>query len=257
LRVLVLQHEPLDGPGYLGEALERRGAGLHLVRLERGEPIPDPLVYDALLSLGGEMNVYQEAEHPWLQEENSAIERALAADQPVLGVCLGGQLLAKALGAPIHVGKATEIGLVRVRLTEAGRADPLFAGLAGGLEVVQWHHDTFAIPGGAVALASSAACANQAFRFGTRAYGLQFHPEVTPAILAGWLHGADDDPLVDVPGLKRRVAAKAGALRAQAEQLVANFLTVCTGPTIPPPLADRGALVASYRPGMVTPTPGI
>src|SRR5262249_36948603 len=158
---LVLQHEPLDGPGYLGEALARRGAALQVVRLDLGQPLPDPSGYEALLVLGGEMDVYQEAEHRWLVEENRAIQAALADEKALLGVCRGGQLLAKALGAPIHLGAAPEIGLIRVSLNDAGRADRLFSGLADGLEAVAWHRDTFAIPAGAVALASSAGCANQ------------------------------------------------------------------------------------------------
>lgn len=226
MRVLVLQHEPLDGPGYLGAALARRGAALHVVRLDLDEPVPDPSEYDALLVLGGEMNVYQEAEHPWLVDENRAIQKAVGDDTPLLALCLGGQLLAKALGAPIHLGGATEIGLTRVLLTDAGRTDRLFAGLSDGLEVVEWHHDTFAIPAGAVALARSATCANQAFRFGGRAYGLQFHPEVTPAMLAAWLRGADAGPRVDAAAFAREVAAKADSLRAQAERLVDNFLSI-------------------------------
>ncbi|HEY3110410.1 MAG TPA: type 1 glutamine amidotransferase [Chloroflexota bacterium] len=224
MRVLVLQHEPLDGPGYLGDALAGRGAGLQVVRLDLGEPLPDPSGYDALLVLGGEMNVYQEAEHSWLVEENRAIQAALADEKALLGVCLGGQLLAKALGAPIHLGATPEIGLIRVSLTDTGRADRLFSGLAEGLEVVAWHQDTFAIPAGAVVLASSAGCANQAFRFGRRAYGLQFHPEVTPAMLAAWLSAAE--PLPDGPSFERAVTAKAEALQAQADRLIDNFLSI-------------------------------
>ena len=229
MRVLVFQHDPYDGPGYLGEALTRRGATLDIVRLDTGDTAPDPSDYDLLLILGGEMNVYQEAKYPWLVEENRAIQKALAENKPVLGVCLGGQLLAKALGAPVHLNAAPEVGLKPVALTEAGKNDPLFAGLSNGLEAVEWHADTFAIPSGAVALARSAGCANQAFRFGDRAYGLQFHPEVTPAMLAEWVSVAHSDS-VDGPTFQREVEMKAEALRVQAERLIDNFLRkVVTG----------------------------
>ncbi len=136
MRVLVLQHEWNDGPGYLGEALERRGAVLDVVRLDREERIPDLDPYEMLLVMGGEMNVYQEDGHPWLAEETLAIQRTIQAGKAVLGVCLGGQLLAKALGAKVHVGAAREIGLVRLTLTEDGRNDPIFAGLPA-LEAIE------------------------------------------------------------------------------------------------------------------------
>jgi GMP synthase-like glutamine amidotransferase len=233
VRVLVLQHGPLDGPGYLGDALERRGAALTVVRLDLGQPIPPASARDALLVLGGETNVYQEAEHPWLVEEDRAIRAAVADGAPVLGVCLGGQLLAKALGAPVQLGGATEVGLISVALTPAGRVDPLFAGLPGELEVVAWHDDTFAIPAGATALASSSGCPNQAFRFGAHAYGLQFHPEVSPAMLAEWTSAATGDRPVDWSAFRRQVESRAEALRAQAERLAANFLRA-SAPDRPP-----------------------
>ena len=223
MRVLVFQHDPYDGPGYLGEALTRRGATLEVVRLDAVEVLPDPSDYDLLLILGGEMNVYQEARYPWLIEENQAIQKALAENKPTLGVCLGGQLLAKALGAPVHLNAAPEFGLEPITLTAAGRGDPLFAGLADGLEAVEWHYDTFAIPPGAVALASSAGCANQAFRFGDWVYAFQFHPEVTPAMLAEWITVAHSNS-VDGPAFQGEVEIMAGALRAQADRLIDNFL---------------------------------
>jgi GMP synthase-like glutamine amidotransferase len=223
LRVLVLQHEPDDGPGYLGDALTRRGAAMDVVRLDQGESIPDVSGYDMLLVMGGEMNVHQESVHPWLADETRAIRRAVEADKAVLGVCLGGQLLAKALGAQVHLGVAPEIGLTPIALTEAGLADPLFAGLSA-LEAVEWHDDTFDIPAGAVALARSAGCANQAFRFGRRAYGLQFHPEVTPVMLVAWINANAGAAAVDSPAFQAEVEAKAQALQAQADRLVDNFL---------------------------------
>src|SRR5512138_3885272 len=118
-----------------------------------------------LLVMGGTMNVYAEDKHPWLRDETQAIRQAVEVDKSVLGVCLGGQLLAKALDAPVHLGAVTEIGLTPISLTEAGKSDPLFEGLSQ-VEAVEWHDDTFDIPQGALALAGSEGCANQAFRFG-------------------------------------------------------------------------------------------
>ena len=228
LSVLVFQHEADDGPGYLGEALLRRAARLDIIRLDEGEAIPDISAYDMLLVMGGVMNVYQEDKYPWLVEETRAIRRAVEADKAVLGVCLGGQLLARALGAQVRLGTATEIGLTSITLTDAGASDPLFEGLPQ-MEAVEWHDDTFDIPTGAIPLARSERCANQAFRFGGRAYGLQFHPEVSPMMLAEWIKG--EGKPVDRSSFYRAVESKVSALQVQADRLIDNFLRVCSSLT--------------------------
>ena len=225
LSVLVFQHDPHDGPGYLGEALLERGARLTIIRLDEDEAVPDPSAYDMLLVMGGAMNVYQEDKYPWLLQETHAISRVVAAGKPVLGVCLGGQLLAKALGAKVHLGAATEIGLTQITLTEAGESDPLFEGLSQ-VEAVEWHDDTFDIPSGAVALACSDGCPNQAFRFGKSAYGLQFHPEVSPMMLAEWIKGSGELP-IDRSAFQRAIETKVDALQIQADCLVDNFMRAC------------------------------
>jgi len=231
LSVLVFQHDPHDGPGYLGEALIQRGARLDIVRLDQGEVVSSPSNYNMLLVMGGEMNVYQEDRYPWLVEETEAIRQAVETGKAVLGVCLGGQLLAKALDAQIHLGAATEVGLIPIALTEAGKADPLFESLSQ-VEAVEWHDDSFDIPAGAIALAQSEGCANQAFRFGPCAYGLQFHPEVSPLMLVEWIKGAGDTP-IDRSSFQRAVEAKAGALQTQADRLIDNFVRRCIPLTSP------------------------
>jgi len=225
LSVLVFQHDPYDGPGYLGEALLRHGASLDIIRLDNDEAVPDASAFDMLLVMGGTMNVYQEDKYPWLVKETQAIRRAVEAGKAVLGVCLGGQLLAKALGARVRLGAATEIGLVPITLTKAGEADPLFEGLPQ-VEAVEWHNDTFDIPAGAVALARSEGCAHQAFRFGERTYGLQFHPEVSPNMLAEWIKGASKLPS-DGSAFQSAVEAKGRALQTRADRLVDNFIRTC------------------------------
>ena len=225
LSVLVFQHDPFDGPGYLGEALLRHGASLDIVRLDEGQAIPDPFAYDMVLVMGGEMNVYQEDKHPWLASETRIIRQAVDSGKAVLGVCLGGQLLARALDAQVHLGAATEIGLIPIGLTAQGKVDPLFEGL-DPVEAVEWHDDTFEIPSGAVQLAASEGCAHQAFRFGTAAYGLQFHPEVSPDMLAEWIKAAGEVQ-ADTSSFLQSVESKAGALRNQATRLVDNFVRGC------------------------------
>jgi len=192
------------------------------VRLDRDDTIPDISPYDMLLVMGGEMNVYQDDHHLWLEPETRAIRQAVEAGKAILGVCLGGQLLAKALDAKVHLGAAREIGLVPVALTDDGKSDPVFADLPA-LEAVEWHADMFDIPQGAVRLASSSGCANQAFRYGRRAYGLQFHPEVSPEMLATWFAGFSGQP-PDAAQFQRDVEANEQTLRDQAGQLIANFL---------------------------------
>jgi GMP synthase-like glutamine amidotransferase len=222
-RVLVYQHHPTDGPGFIGQAMLRQGAELDVCRLDQGQAVRDASAHDVLLVMGGKMNVYQEDRFPWLAEETRVIRLAALAGKAVLGICLGGQLLAKALGARVHLGGAREIALAEIALTKAGRDDPLFGGLPS-LEAVVWHDDTFDIPEGAIGLAESAGCANQAFRYGERAYGLQFHPEVTPAMLADWMDGASDLLDENKQALRDQFARKADGLQAQADCLAANFL---------------------------------
>lgn len=224
LSILVFQHEPDDGPGYLGEALLRRGARLDVVLLDADDAIPDISNYDMLLVMGGVMNVYQVDKYPWLVEETRVIRQAVDTDKAVLGVCLGGQLLARALGAQVRLGAATEVGLTPITFTEKGKTDPLFEGLPQ-IEAVEWHDDTFDIPAGAVPLARSDGCPNQAFRFGERAYGLQFHPEVSPDMLAEWIKGEGKPN--DRLSFLRVVESKASALQAQADRLIDNFVQRC------------------------------
>jgi GMP synthase (glutamine-hydrolysing) len=123
---------------------------------------------------------------PWLRQEERFLTAAISSGVPVLGICLGAQLLAKCLGARVYPMRHKEIGWYPVNFTEAGLGDPLFEGLDADETVFQWHGDTFDLPAGAVHLAASELCANQAFRAGANLYGLQFHPEVTPEIIASW-----------------------------------------------------------------------
>ena len=185
MRFLVFQHIACEHPGFLRALMRDRGIGWDTVELDEGGAIPPLGGYDALLAFGGPMNVDEEDRFPWLINEVKAIREAADRDMPHLGFCFGAQLLAKALGAPVTRAPVPEVGVMPVTLTPAGRADPLLTGLPPELPVFQWHGDTFAIPGGAVHLASAPACPHQAFRHG-RAYGLQFHVEVTPDMVDEW-----------------------------------------------------------------------
>lgn len=185
-RVLALQHCWDDPPGYLGEILQEHSIACDVVEVEEA-PMPDPAAYDAIISLGGPQHVAADNQHPYLAEEKVLIRQAVEQDIPFLGVCLGGQLLAHALGAPVTRHTMTEFGFLEVELTNEGKADPLFQSLPDHQLVFQWHVDTFALPSGSVWLATNKNTINQAFRVGPRAYGLQYHIELVPGMLDTWI----------------------------------------------------------------------
>ena len=184
---VALQHVPYEGPGLIAAAASRRGLDLRLCHPYRGESLPSPEELDGLVVMGGPMGVQDTAEHPYLAREGELIAAMVRAGRPVLGVCLGAQLLAHALGASVYRGQRAEIGCGTVSLTEAGREDPVLGSTGGAaLPVVHWHQDTFELPAHASLLAGSALFPHQAFRVGTRAYGLQFHVEVERELARAW-----------------------------------------------------------------------
>ena len=147
----------------------------------------DPAEYDGMVVLGGPMSAYDNDRYPHLDTEIQMLETALDRAMPILGICLGRQLLARALGARVRRNHTTEIGWCDIRPTEQGASDPLIRHFGPRERIFQWHGDTFDIPRGAVHLASSPDCVNQAFRFGDRAFGLQFHLEADEALIERWL----------------------------------------------------------------------
>jgi GMP synthase (glutamine-hydrolysing) len=181
----VLQHVPFEGPGLITEVAAAHGLDLVVHRLDRGEPLPVAGEVAGLVVMGGPMGAHDDADHPWLAAERDLLATAVGRGVPVLGVCLGAQLLAAALGARVVPGPAPEIGLGTVTLTDDGLADPVLGPAGPDLPVLHWHGDTFDLPDGAVLLASSDRYRHQAFRLGTRAYGLQFHVEIGTAEAEG------------------------------------------------------------------------
>jgi GMP synthase-like glutamine amidotransferase len=187
MRVLVFQHISVEHPGIFRDFLAADGGSWDAVELDAGEPIPSFDGYDALWVMGGPMDVWQEREHPWLMAEKRAIREWVSAGRPFLGVCLGHQLLAAAMGGRVGPGAAPEVGIMTVDLTDAGLADPLFRGLPRTKTCLQWHGAAVLdLPPGAEVLAHSPVCPVQAMRIGACAYGLQYHVEATKDTVPEW-----------------------------------------------------------------------
>jgi GMP synthase (glutamine-hydrolysing) len=186
MNILVLQHIDCEPPAAYGSALAARGHVLLPVEVDEGEPLPDWRDFGAIVAMGGPMGVYEDAAYPWLVAEKQLIGDAVRAGLPYFGACLGVQLLAAALGGRVYAGETPEVGLLDVMLTEAGLRDPVASILPPTFKALQWHGDTFDLPEGAVSLFSSPAYANQGFRFGEVAYGIQFHLEVDQQLADDW-----------------------------------------------------------------------
>jgi GMP synthase-like glutamine amidotransferase len=181
----IVQHVAWEDPGSIAEVAAARGIPTFVRRMDRDEPLPAAEEIGGLVVMGGPMSVHDVASHPHLARERALLRDAVARGLPVLGVCLGAQLLALSLGARVEKGPAEESGIGDVTLTEEGRRDPVLGG-RDRIPVVHWHGETFRLPDGAVLLAQSPLYRNQAFRVGDRVYGLQFHLEVTRALAEAW-----------------------------------------------------------------------
>jgi GMP synthase (glutamine-hydrolysing) len=200
--VIVIQHVSSEGSGAIGAALRARDIDERVVRTDRGDEVPRGLDGAAgLLVMGGPMGVYEADRFPHLRDEIRLIERAVAQGLPVLGVCLGSQLVAAALGARVERARGLEIGWRAVRLEDAARTDALLAQCPPSLVPLSWHGDVFELPKGAVSLASSDMTEHQAFRFGGSTWGLLFHMEMDATQIEAMATGFAGD--LDAAGLSR------------------------------------------------------
>ena len=188
MRILVFQHLAVEHPGVFRDLWTQAGHSWHAVELDQGEQIPELDGFDLLVVMGGPMDVWQTDVHPWLVPEQAAIRRwVVDLERPFLGICLGHQLLAAALGGTVSLMRQPEVGFAAVELTEDGKRDPLLAGFTSPVETFQWHGaEISSLPAGMTVLATNAACPVQAVRFGRHAYGFQYHVEITEATVAEW-----------------------------------------------------------------------
>lgn len=187
---VIVRNDPFVPPGYLLDIMEEENCefvDLAAYEYPRRIALERPT---GLIVLGGRMSVYDVQEYPHLSWVRSLIEDALTREIPFLGICLGGQLLASVLGAAVHLRTRGEKGLSDITLTLEGKGDPLFENFDETFPSFHWHSDSFDLPPGSIRLAKTPVCPNQAFRWGKAAYGLQFHPEITPTIVSTWIDGS-------------------------------------------------------------------
>ncbi len=235
MKFLVFQHVPHEPPGFITQAAQEAGVALEIVELWKSYKLPDVDSVDGLIIMGGPMGVYEDKDkYPSKNDELLFIKKALG-QIPILGFCLGGQLLANALGAKVYPNvvnnkRLKEIGYYDVELTEEGLNDPIFKGFTNPVKVLQWHGDVFDMPEKATLLATYKDCPHQAFRYGDKAYGMLFHFEFTPEMVSKqiemdreWIHDGFE---IDEDELKKQAKENENLMKTQCKQLLMNFLTI-------------------------------
>jgi GMP synthase-like glutamine amidotransferase len=201
-RVLILQHILENPAGRVGSILDEYEIFYHLIHVGR-DHLPDPTRYHAIIVLGGSQHLYDKRRFTYTIPEEAYLHRAVKDGIPYLGMCLGGQLLANTFQATIQKLPKVYAGFLHVHFTEAGKEDPLYQGLPGYQQAFQWHEDCFLLPEGAIEIARETSGFNQGFRYGEKAYGLQYHIELTEEILDTWLHDPSmKKEFIDVYGIE-------------------------------------------------------
>ena len=222
MRLHYLQHVPFEGPGTIRDWATDRGHDLTGTHLYDDESLPDPDTFDWLIVMGGPMSVHDTEVYPWLDVEKELIRTAVDTDRVVIGICLGAQLVAEALGGRVYEADTPEIGWFPVEATDEASRSPLFADLGEVYDAFHWHGDTFDLPEGATRMARTDACANQAFVYGGRVVGLQFHLESSPETIDEIIENSGDlpgGPLVQDVDTMRDGVDKTGPLERRLRTL--------------------------------------
>lgn len=227
-KVLFIQHGDPDKPGLLGEVVRGSGIEMDILRPDLGQIVPSRLVgYSGLALGGGGQGVYEKDKYPYLQAEIDLVRSAASESRPILGLCLGGQLMAAALGGEVRPATSKEIGFFDVTLDPISEYDPLWRGLPRSFPATHWHGDVFDIPPGGMRLGSSAQTPNQLFRYGHALYGFQFHLEMTPDLLDELVDDALDyltDSGVSPDAMRREGRECLPRLRETAETVFSRWV---------------------------------
>jgi GMP synthase (glutamine-hydrolysing) len=217
--IVVIRHQPNAPLGVAADALDEAGIPWDYLDVYEDVEWPDLEAVDGLIALGGEMNVDNIDDHPFLDQGRALLAAAVDRETPVFGICLGAQLLARALGAEVRPSPVREVGFIEVCATEAGLTDPVLTLFAPATSVFQFHEDAFELPDGAELLFTGEAVPNQAFRFGSSAYGVQWHMEVDSDIIADWCD--------ETPALETEWGTTKRAVLAEAERFLPEQLAAC------------------------------
>ncbi len=247
MNILVFQHLATEHPGSFRDVIAAGGHKMFAVELDEGEPIPSLEGFDALLVMGGPQDVWQEAEYPWLRAEKAAINEWVTACRPYLGICLGGQLLAEAMGGEVGPMEGPpEVGMNLTLRNEEGETDPLFAALPNPSHCFHWHGaEVKTLPPTARLLGIGDVCTVQAFRIGTYAYGLQYHMELTPTTAAEWATYPAYIAALEralgpgaLPKVQAEVRQHFTDLHRTAQTMFANFLRIAERINNPVPVVE-------------------
>jgi GMP synthase-like glutamine amidotransferase len=224
--ICIVQNWAPESPGFIVDYLKEHAVPYNVVRNYDGETLPDPANIEAAIVLGTPVSVRDYREHENLKKLFGFMSELVRRDMPTLGICFGGQMLARVLGAEVTRNEVREIGIYTASLSDEGAADPLFEGIDREFEVFHWHNDTFAVPFGGSLLATGATCRNQAFRK-NRAVGIQFHIEPRPEEIPTWCDDYTSE-LIEEGLTKEKIVAdynaRAETLKRTAYRLVQNFL---------------------------------
>ncbi len=235
MRVAIVENTRITHHGQVGVALHEVGALVDIWRPFADQRLPDGVDgFDALVVFGGEQSARDDHTHPYLPRLAALMAQTTAAGKPVLGICLGAQILARGFGGDNHLGTAPEFGWVDIGLTQTGRADPVFAGVDLSFPIFQWHSDTFTLPAGSAHLALSAGAVSQCFRIGAATYGMQFHFEASRAVVIDWTRTFPEATERMQPGWaathQHRAATRGVVADAAGLQIARNWVALIKQP---------------------------